>query len=310
MTNKMKIALIWPNANIPWPPKGWGAIEKYIWEYKINLEKIGHIVEIRFSNSNDLFDFDIVQSHTWNQSLNLHERKIPYIYSFDDTFVIYNGKESDIYKNNLDAIKKSELSIMHSEFLIDYFDEPNMVYLPHGANPDIFKSLNISHYNHKLLCVGKTHQNDRKGLLLSIDVAKELDLPITIVGPNEEFFEKNNYNYNKLTIIGNKNDDELVKLYNDHTIFLHPSKLETGHPNLTIIESIYCGIPVVGTCHVDLLGMKKIKPNKENLIKGINDVINNYSNYQIQCFELKNKKTYEWYSITKSLLKIFQKIKN
>jgi len=301
----MKIALIWTNANIKWPPSGWGAIEKYIWEYKINLEKLNHNVELRYSNSDDLFDFDIVQVHTWNQALNLKKRNIPYIYSFDDSHVIYFGEKSDLYQNNIKAITNSKLSIVHGEFLIDYFNKDNVVYLSHGANPDIFKFLNKRHYNHKLLCVGRTDQDDRKGILLSIESAKELDLPITIVGPNEDFFNENKYHYDKLTILGNKNDEELVEIYNDHTIFLHPSKLETGHPNLTLIESIYCGTPVVGTCDVDILGMRKIKPNKENLIKGIEDVIENYTDYQKQCFKLKENKKYDWYTITNELINIY-----
>lgn len=307
----MKIALIWPNANAPWPPKGWGAIEKYVWEYKINLEKLGHLAELRYSNSDDLLNFDIVQVHTWNQALNLSKRNIPYIFSFDDSHVIYFGRESDLYKNNIEAIKKSILSIMHGEFLIDYFGEDNMVYLAHGANPDVFKYLDIPHYEHKLLCVGRTDQDDRKGILISIKVAMELNLPITIVGPNEDFFREHHQNYDKLTIIGNSDDDELVKIYNEHTIFLHPSKLETGHPNLTLTESIYCGTPVVGTCDIDLLGMKNIKLSEENLIKGIKDVINNYEDYQYQCFELKNSKKYDWYTITEELINnIYKKIIN
>jgi len=302
----MKIALIWPNANAPWPPKGWGAIEKYVWEYKVNLEKIGHIAELRYSNSNDLSNFDIIQVHTWNQALNLYDRELPYFLSFDDSHVIYFGKESELYKNNIESIKKSKLSIMHSKFLLNYFNNKNLIYLRHGANPEVFKFLNIPHYEHKLLCVCKTDQDDRKGIKLSINIAKQMNLPITIVGPNNDFFKKNKFNYNKLTIIGNKDDDELVKIYNEHTIFIHLSKLETGHPNLTLIESIYCGTPVVGICDIDILGMKNTKLNENDIINDIKHVINNYNYYQNQCFKLKNNKKYDWLTITKDLVKIWE----
>lgn len=305
----MKIALIWTNANLPYPPKGWGAIEKYVWEYKINFEKMGHNVEIRYSNSNDLYDFDIVQVHTWNQALNLSKRKIPYIFSFDDSYVVYFGKNSDIFKNNLSAIKKSELTIVHGNYLKNYFNEKNIIYLRHGANPYVFKFLNKVHYDHKLLFVARTDQDDRKGLSLSINAAKELNLPITVVGPNEHFFNENIFDYSKLNIIGNKTDEELVHIYNDHTIFLHPSKLETGHPNLTLIESIYCGIPVVGTCNIDILGMKRIEPNKESLLNGIMNVIENYSKYQRDTLILKNSNFYDWYNISKDLIEIYKDIK-
>ena len=73
---KKKIALILISSNIPVPPKGWGAIEKYIWEYKINLEKLGHQVELRYPNANDLTSFDIVQVHTWNQALFLAKKNL------------------------------------------------------------------------------------------------------------------------------------------------------------------------------------------------------------------------------------------
>lgn len=30
------------------PPKSWGAIEKVIWNYKLELEKLGHTVDVVF----------------------------------------------------------------------------------------------------------------------------------------------------------------------------------------------------------------------------------------------------------------------
>jgi len=40
----MRITIIGPNT--PIPPKGWGAVESLIWDYKITLEKLGHVVQI------------------------------------------------------------------------------------------------------------------------------------------------------------------------------------------------------------------------------------------------------------------------
>ena len=40
----MRISIIGPNT--PIPPKGWGAVESLIWDYKISLEKLGHTVQI------------------------------------------------------------------------------------------------------------------------------------------------------------------------------------------------------------------------------------------------------------------------
>lgn len=302
----MKVALI-EIGHIEIPPKGWGAIEKYMWNYKINMEKMGIVVDIKRFNDNNLEKYDIVQTHSFDQSLYLSNRGIKNIFSFDDTHAVYYGKNSDLFKKNLKAIKNSIVSILHSEYLIDFFGEKNVFYLRHGADPHIFNILNIPLREHKLLCVGKTHNNDRKGFGMAIEAAKELRLPITIVGPNEEFFNEN-IKYDKLNIIGNTEDNELVKIYNEHSIFLHPSSLETGHPNLTLIESIYSGTPVVGTCNVHIKGMKKIKPDKENILKGIKEVIGNYNLYRNECIECRMDHFYDWYNITKELVNIYENV--
>ena len=80
-----------------------------------------------------------------------------------------------------------------------------------------------------------------------------LNLPITIVGAdaNTKFFEihKDLLQYDKLTVIDtNPNEEEKLKIFQDHTIFLHPSNLEYGHPNLTLLEAESCCMPMVATC--------------------------------------------------------------
>jgi hypothetical protein len=49
----MKFSLVGPGI-MPIPPNGWGAIEILIWDYKINLEKLGH--EVQIVNTPDLND--------------------------------------------------------------------------------------------------------------------------------------------------------------------------------------------------------------------------------------------------------------
>ena len=40
----MKFSIVGPDT--PIPPKGWGAVESLIWDYKVNLEELGHEVDI------------------------------------------------------------------------------------------------------------------------------------------------------------------------------------------------------------------------------------------------------------------------
>lgn len=307
----MKIAMINPGL-IDIPPKGWGAMEKYIHNYMINLKKLNHQVELRFSNSEDLKDFDIIQSHTWNQSLNLHKRELPYIFSFDDVHPILFGKESDLYKGNKEAMEYSEIVISHSELSMEFF---NMIYktfyLSHGADSDKYKPIeNKIIKEHKLLCIANDLPVDRKGFRFAIQAAIDLNLPITIVGPNKnkEFFDKypDFLKYKKLNVIDNTNENDLIKIYNEHTIFLHPSELETGVPNLTMVESLSCGLPVVGTYTNRWLidGVCQVNLDVDSVREGIVSVIDNYSNYKEK--SIKTSQKYNWTSITNRLLEIYE----
>lgn len=50
----MKISIIGPGI-MPIPPKGWGAVESLIWDYKTELEAIGHTVQIvNTQNQNEI----------------------------------------------------------------------------------------------------------------------------------------------------------------------------------------------------------------------------------------------------------------
>jgi len=310
----MKIAQINLGA-IEIPPKSWGAIEKVIWNYKIQLEKLGHTVEIVFPweiFDNGKLKYDIVHFHAANQSIeSWNSFQTPYIFSIHDHHVVRYGKHSPIFSNNLTAIKKSVASITYAEYLIDFFDTTDkLFYVPHGVNTSIYVNKNISHDKHKLLCVANNgYANDpsydRKGFRYSIEAAKELDLEITIVGPdnNNNFFNVNKdlLDYDKLKFIKNPSEQELIDIYNDHTIFLHPSELEAGHPNLTLLESLSCGIPVVGTYDgkKPLDGLVKCIRNSVDVKNKILKIIDNYEYYKN--LALTTSKKYDWSIIVKQL---------
>ena len=46
----MKICQVHPGCGIPIPPPDWGAIEKIVWEFHCNFEKLGHESHIKFVN--------------------------------------------------------------------------------------------------------------------------------------------------------------------------------------------------------------------------------------------------------------------
>jgi autotransporter strand-loop-strand O-heptosyltransferase len=312
----MKIVNVNPGL-LPIPPNGWGAIEKIIWEIHQNLKSLGHDSHILYTDEIVKDQFDAVHVHVANLANILHQRGIPYIFSFHDHHAFLYGKDSFVFKENYEAMKNSLLTLVPAKFLVDYFDLPNVVYFSHGVNTNIFSGTGFLPKNkgdHRLLCVANNGwagdpSADRKGFSLAIQAAKDLNLPLTIAGPsnNKKYFEANPPDYNKLKILYDLSEQKLIQVYLEHSIFLHPSILEAGHPNLTLLEAMSCGLPPVCTFEEDndLTGSYKIERSLESLKMGINYVISDYDEYKQK--SLETAKNLSWKNRTLDLLEIYKK---
>jgi autotransporter strand-loop-strand O-heptosyltransferase len=305
----MKIVNVTPGL-IPIPPNGWGAVEKIIWENHKNLLKLGHDSHITYLDDAPL-DADIIHIHIANLALLAQERGIPYYFTMHDHHAYLNGKNSWVYQQNLLAIKGAIRSFVPAKYLVEYF-EGYPQYLSHGVDSNYFIPPEKERTEHKLLCVannGYAHDQtiDRKGFGIAIDVAKELGLPITIAGPsnNKNYFTAHPPSYDKLNILFDLSEEELLTVYKNHSIFLHPSQLEAGHPNLTLVEALSCGLPIVGTLEKNntLDGMKIVSANKSEVLSGVKEVINLYTQYTTKA---RNQAiTLDWLNRTKELVSIY-----
>jgi autotransporter strand-loop-strand O-heptosyltransferase len=305
----MKIVNVTPGL-IPIPPNGWGAVEKIIWEHHQNLLKLGHDSQITYLDDVPL-NADIIHIHVANLAILAQERGIPYYFTMHDHHAYLNGKDSWVYKQNIIAMKGAIKSFVPAKYLVEYF-ENLPVYFSHGVNSEYFIPSEKSSTEHRLLCVannGYAHDQtiDRKGFGIAIEAAKQLNLPITIAGPsnNKNYFNAHPPTYDKLTIKYDLSEEELLTIYKEHTIFLHPSQLEAGHPNLTLLEALSCGLPIVGTFEGNntLDGMKVVQPDIQQTVYGIQEIINNYPEYtrlsRNQAVKL------DWMNRTKSLVSIY-----
>jgi glycosyltransferase involved in cell wall biosynthesis len=301
------------------PPNGWGAVERLIWEYKQGLEKLGDVVDIKYMNELERWPDTIVHAHLANQALYCRDKGIPYVYSLHDHHTEWYGKDSWVYKQNLEAMKHSIISFTHAEYLIDYFSETDkLFYLRHGANTEFF----TPEYRmgpHKLLMIANNGLAgdsgfDRKGFRYGIEAARELDLPITIAGHpnNEKFFDIHIEltNYKKLTLkLTNPTDEEMRELYQDHSIFLHPSMLEAGHPNLTLCEAASVCIPIVGTYRGSkhFPGMWVLPTiSVESVMHGITETIKTYEHRRQEMLTVRN--SYSWDNVAKTLHKYYENV--
>ena len=301
------------------PPNGWGAVERIIWAYKDRLERLGNTVHIQYSNQVEKKPGQIVHVHLANQALELRDKGIPYIFSLHDHHTEWYGKDSWVCKQNIEAMKASIISFTHAEHLVDYFDTVDkLFYLPHGADVEFFTP-NHRPGPHKLLMIannglGGNSGFDRKGFRFSIEAAKELNLPITIAGhpDNQKFFDIHSelLEYDKLTLrLTNPSDEETRELYQTHSIFLHPSMLEAGHPNLTLMEATACAVPIVGTYkgsrHMD--GMWVIPEiSTAAVITGITETINTYEHRRQEMLAVRESR--DWMQVCKLLHKFYKNV--
>ena len=301
------------------PPNGWGAVERLIWEYKQGLEKLGDVVEIKYMNELEKWPDTIVHAHLANQALHCKNLGIPYIYSLHDHHVEWYGKDSWVFKQNLEAIKGSIISLTHTEHYLDYFDATDkLFYIRHGANTEFFTPT-YEPKTHRLLMIANNglagdSGYDRKGFRYGIEAAKAMNLPITIAGhpDNQKFFDIHSelLAYEKLTLkLTNPTDEEVKELYQTHSIFLHPSMLEAGHPNLTLCEAASACVPIVGTYkgskHIP--GMWVLPSiSVETVTIGIAETIKTYDYRRQEMFDARD--SYSWDLVAKTLHKYYENV--
>ena len=312
------------SGNIPIETTGnrrWGAVEAIMDEYRKAMISMGHKCDIRWLNDVRKEDYDIVHIHVANLCLEAKNRGLNYIYSNHDHSSYHMGKGSYGYQQQLQAIKGSDISFCHAEYVVDYFDDTDkLFYLEHGVDTSYYTpNTELDTKEHRLfMCANNglcgDQGFDRKGFRYGIEAAKRLNLPITIVGAdaNREFFEIHSdlLDYQGLTVISNNpTEEEKVNLFKNHTIFLHPSMLEYGVPCLTQMEAAGCCLPVVGTYSgtKELSGFFNINDiTTEEVIDGIIYTIYKYD--EIRDEMIKNRLQYDWSLVCKKLEKYYQNV--
>jgi glycosyltransferase involved in cell wall biosynthesis len=305
---------------IPIPPNGWGAVERIVWMYKNRLERLGHHVDIQYINQVQKMEGQIVHAHLANLALECRDKGIPYIYSLHDHHVEWYGKGSWVYNQNLEAIKGSIISFTHAEYYVDFFNETDkLFYLSHGADTEFLTPSAEPLKEHKLLMLANNGLAgdsgfDRKGFRYGVEAAKRLNLPITVVGTdnNLAFFQAHPdlLEYKNLTLVADNPTDENTRhLYQTHSIFLHPSMLEAGHPNLTLLEAASSCLSIVGTCKasIKMPGMYLIdKPTTEAVVDGIVLAMDRYEKDRQEMLAVRDR--YDWMNVCKTLEKFYQNV--
>ena len=133
----------------------------------------------------------------------------------------------------------------------------------------------------KLLYVGRIRVE--KGIFSLINLIKDKnDISLTLVGDEKNSRHRINQNNVSIRKLENKKEN-LMKIYDDHNIFILPSFTE-GHP-MALLEALARRRPVVIFNEIQhVIGDKKgifvSKRNYESLLETINTIKNNYQKIQ------------------------------
>lgn len=305
----MRIAQINPG-HMTIPPDKWGAVEKIIWYYKLESEKKGHEVHVKYINEINQGDYDVVHVHMWNHAFEMYEKGIPYVFTCHDHHAYVYGIASDVYKNNLLAMKRSKLSIVPAKYLVEYFDNVP-VYLRHGIDQTEY-CVGVPNEFPKLLIVGNNGMGgdptfDRKGFRYAIEASEKLGLPITVVGPtdcNKQFFEyHSDLIKSNVTFMYDLSDKELQSVYRTHDLLIHASSVEAGHPPLTLLEAAASGLPIVTTdCSGDLHSIRTER-DTDHVIQSIQKTLRLYALNRAKT--IKSVEQFYWNNVVDELLKMY-----
>jgi glycosyltransferase involved in cell wall biosynthesis len=152
-------------------------------------------------------------------------------------------------------IKKSSINTTVSKSVANelkvHYGLDNIPIVGNAVDEKLFKPSKTKEGNY-ILYVGRLGY--RKGLFDLIDVAERIcnkySIKFLIVGKGDEYRRLNDQIKernleDKIIFCGHKNTNDLISIYQKSTIFISPSRYESGP--LTLLEAMACGKPVIAT---------------------------------------------------------------
>ena len=181
------------------------------------------------------------------------------------------------FKSNIITCQKRLFTKRNSDIVFP--SELNSFWLNNKQNAQLDKP--------RLLYVGRARVE--KGIFSLLDIFNEITMEaqLSIVGRTENVYSNNE----KVNFVGfNSNLDSLIKIYDDHNIFILPSFTE-AHPKV-VDESLARARPVIIFEEIKHIiqnrkGIFVSKRDVKSLIETINFIMKNYINIQESMFENK-----------------------
>ena len=282
----MKISIIGPGI-MPIPPVGWGAVESLIWDYKIELEKLGHNVQIA-NNSNSFlnieeinnFEPDFVHLQYDDFANILPFIKCPYKAITSHYGYIEQFQKHPEYNNILRSFIDGDFYIFClSESIANVYkslgiSSDRLKVTPNGARSDAFKYNEICSLPDKSIYLAKIDYRKRQYLFQDLSF-------IDFVGNNHD----SRFNSNLDNYLGEWSKETL---YNNLTNYGNLVLLSDGEADpLVTKEAMMAGLGLViseyATANLDLSlpFISVIQESKMNDIEYVSRVINSNRNTSV-----------------------------
>jgi glycosyltransferase involved in cell wall biosynthesis len=102
-------------------------------------------------------------------------------------------------------------------------------------------------------------------------------------------------------------NSKLLELYHEHDIFIHPTMLEAGHPNLTMVEAASAGLPIIADWehNTDFHGAWRAPRNIFEMNKGLQDIIQNWESYR-EKIKITSQEL-SWFNRSKEIIEIYKR---
>jgi len=243
----MRITIIGPGI-MPIPPKGWGAVESLIWDYKLFLEKINgiHVTIVNTPNPHDMIQLtndsnpDVIHIQydnlwtLWN-SFKCKNVILTSHYGYLDQL---EQRRNDGYLSIFQGFIQSNAKIIAlspsigNMYLKYGCPKERVTIVPNGANHEIFNYRNEALYKNRSIYLAKIDYRKRQHIYQNIEF-------IDFIGNIAD----GGFNPNRSNYKGEWSKETLYKHLSDYSNLVLLSDGE-AHP-LVCCEALICGLGLV-----------------------------------------------------------------
>jgi glycosyltransferase involved in cell wall biosynthesis len=244
------------------PPKGYGAVEKHIWNLSNGIRSLGHEVYI-ISNivaKNSLgeykfalfstreakkIDYDILHLHTAPTGLvysllgykfvyTSHSRHWSGVHSIRDAYGL------SVEKHNIKYAK--EVISLTEEIKKKMGGYEKIHVIPNGVDVHIYKPSSTK--NKTIVLIGEV--SPRKDIHIAFNALKDINnVNVVVIGPvkDKEYLSYLKGIMPNAIFTGEIDELKMIEILSTSMLFLHPSRSEGL--SMAIIEAMSCGIPII-----------------------------------------------------------------